>query len=283
MAVDREGAFRDQVCVITGAASGIGWAVATELTRRGATVVLADVDEGGLTAAVAAGSGAWARVVDVREVDALRALAADVVDRHGRIDLWWSNAGIVLGGESHLVPVEEWRRVVDVNLIGVINGVAAAYPVLVAQGHGRIVNTASLAGLAPAPFVTAYSASKHAVVGLSRALRAEAAAHGVGVTVVCPGAVDTPILDVPPSAAIRASGPSLTGRAFMAVAGMPLMDATEFAGRALDGVARNKAVVVVGGASRAMWMADRLAPGVVDRMNQLMATRVRRAMAAADG
>ena len=170
---------------------------------------------------------------------AVEGLVADVVDRHGRIDLLFNNAGIVIGGRTDEMGVEHWERVLDVNLMGVVNGVAAAYPVMVEQGHGHIVNTASTAGFAPAVLVAAYSASKHAVVGLSGALRAEAAHYGVRVSVLCPGSVDTPILDEPaPADLAPLASPVLTGREYMKFVGLKPIPPEQFAHAALHGVAR---------------------------------------------
>ena len=107
----------------------------------------------------------------------------------------FNNAGIVWGGDTELLTLDQWNAIIDVNIRGVVHGVAAAYPQMIRQGHGHIVNTASMAGLTAAGQITSYVMTKHAVVGLSLALRSEAAAHGVGVLVVCPSAVETPILD----------------------------------------------------------------------------------------
>ena len=107
----------------------------------------------------------------------------------------FNNAGISIGGETEELTLDHWNSIIDVNIRGVVHGVHAAYPVMVRQGSGHIVNTASMGGLMAAGLLTSYVMTKHAVVGLSLALRSEAAAHGVGVTAVCPSAVDTPILD----------------------------------------------------------------------------------------
>ena len=119
----------------------------------------------------------------------------EVVARTGRLDLMFNNAGITWGGDTELLTLDQWNAIIDVNIRGVVHGVAAAYPQMVRQGHGHIVNTASMAGLAAAGQITSYVMTKHAIVGLSLALRSEAAAHGVGVLAVCPTAVETPILD----------------------------------------------------------------------------------------
>src|SRR5450759_5369328 len=185
-----------QVGIVTGAASGIGQALATALVARGDTVVLADVNAGGAKQ-VAAGLGSRASAVglDVRAADAVTQLVDDVVGEHGRLDLMFNNAGIGGGGEVDELTTAHWTRIVDVNLLGVVSGTVAAHRVMVARGSGHIVNTASVLGLTPAPLATPYAMTKHAVVGLSLSLRAEAAARGVRVSVVCPGVIETPLLD----------------------------------------------------------------------------------------
>jgi short-subunit dehydrogenase len=150
----------------------------------------------------------------------------------------------------------------DVNLWGVIHGVAAAYPLLAAQGRGAILNTASLAGLASAPGLGAYGASKHAVVGYSVGLRAEAARYGVRVVTLCPSFVNTPLLDTvitgtrTAARSIRESiPPLLTGH---------LISAEEAAAAALTGLRRSQALVVVPRRARIMWRLTRWAPGATD-------------------
>jgi NAD(P)-dependent dehydrogenase (short-subunit alcohol dehydrogenase family) len=215
--------------------------------------------------------------LDVRDAAAVNALVTDVIDRHGRIDLMFNNAGIVIGGRTDEMSVEHWDRVLDVNLKGVVNGVAAAYPVMVEQGSGHIVNTASTAGLAPAVMVAAYSASKHAVVGLSGALRPEAAQYGVRVSVVCPGSIDTPILDDPaPADLAPLASPVLTGREYMKFVGLKPIPPEQFALAALHGVARNRAVIVAPASAKAVWYLQRFAPGLVERVARRTARRITR-------
>jgi NAD(P)-dependent dehydrogenase (short-subunit alcohol dehydrogenase family) len=273
-----------KTAVITGGASGIGRAIGRELVRHGANVVLADIDGSGvevaakeLSAGPSGDGSARGRQLDVRDAQAVRALVEEVVERDGRLDMMFNNAGIVLGGNSHEIGSDYWDRVMDVNYRGVVNGVVAAYPLMAAQGSGHIVNTASLAGLAPAVFVPAYSASKHAVVGLSLSLRAEAALRGVQVSVVCPGAVDTPILDAgSPADLPPRAGWTMTGRSYMAKVGFTPMSADRFVARALPLVARNKAIVVVSAKARGLWYLQRLSPGLVDRADRLIARRLLR-------
>ena len=125
--------------------------------------------------------------VDVTDAVAVQRLVDGTVAREGRLDLLFNNAGIAVFADARDTSLEDWNRLIDVNLRGVVHGVAAAYPLMVRQGSGHIVNTASAAGLLPSPANIAYAATKHAVVGLSLTLRAEAVHHGVGVSVICPG------------------------------------------------------------------------------------------------
>jgi NAD(P)-dependent dehydrogenase (short-subunit alcohol dehydrogenase family) len=175
--------YRDAVAVVTGGASGIGLALAEELSRRGAEVVVTDL-QAELAEEVAAGirargGKATADFLDVTDFAAVQRLVEATAEARGRIDYLFNNAGIAVLGEVAHYQIEDWTRVLDVNLRGVVHGVQAVYPILLRQGFGHIVNTASIAGLLPLGGLLSYSTSKHAVVGLSTSLRIEAAAAGV--------------------------------------------------------------------------------------------------------
>ncbi|MCP4591902.1 MAG: SDR family oxidoreductase, partial [bacterium] len=192
--------FQAKIAIVTGGASGIGQALCKELARRGAaSVVVADVNaevaREVAEAITTAGGRARAAELDVTQAEAVQALVEQTVSEHGRLDYMFNNAGIAIEGEVRDMTLDQWRRIVDVNLWGVIYGTTSAYRVMVGQGFGHIVNTSSGAGLAPVALGTAYSATKHAVVGLSTLLRAEGAGLGVKVSVVCPGAIRTGIVD----------------------------------------------------------------------------------------
>lgn len=256
--------FEGKVVVITGGGSGIGAAMAAELLRCGALVVTADLVGGDVE-------------LDVRDQPAFIAAIDDVVAEHGRIDLLFNNAGISTGGESHLMDGSYFDRVIDVNLRGVVNGIVATYPRMVAQGYGHIVNTASMAGLVPTPMTAAYAMTKHGVVGLSTSLRPEARQHGVKVSVLCPGAIDTPILDASPPADLPMPPPgTLTGRQFMALIKQKPIAPARFAGPALRGVARNKAVIIVPTRAKGLWYLQRFLPGTVQAVDRSVARRVLR-------
>ena len=249
--------YRGRTAVVTGAGSGIGAALARALTAAGADVVHADLD--GDAAARVAGAAGRSAQVDVTDAAAVQGLVDEVVERAGRLDLMFNNAGIGSGGEAELIPQAEWDAVIDVNIRGVVHGVTAAYPVMVRQGHGHIVNTASMAGLVPAGLLTPYAMTKHAVVGLSTALRVEAAAKGVRVTAVCPGVVETPILDT------QDPHGDFDARRFLTVdQGVRTpMDAGDLAAEVLAGVARNRALVIAPAQARLAWRLGRLSPRLV--------------------
>ncbi|RDI55370.1 SDR family NAD(P)-dependent oxidoreductase [Nocardia mexicana] len=186
-----------QVAVVTGAAHGIGRAVAAALHARNVQVVLADIEADTLKEAVAEfGDGAVAVPTNVADSAQVEQLAEATMDRFGRVDLLFNNAGISSGGPSWQVELAAWQRVWSVNVDGVVHGVRAFVPHMVTAGRGHVVNTASIAGLTAGAFNAPYAASKHAVVALSESLHNELAvlAPNVGVTVVCPGPVDTRLL-----------------------------------------------------------------------------------------
>ena len=187
-----------QVAVVTGAASGLGKALTKSFAARGLTVVLADVEEGLLaeTVAVIEATGATAIGVPthVRFADQVEALAATTLVRFGRCHIVVNNAGIMPGmGPMWVFEENDWEWVLSVNLRGVVHGIRAFVPHLVAQGRGHVVNTASMAGVSVAPGLGPYMVSKHGVVALSEGLAADLALAGVnvGVTVVCPGGMAT--------------------------------------------------------------------------------------------
>jgi len=191
--------YHGAVVLVTGGASGIGKALGLELAGRGAAeIVLADVQTelAEETAKAVRTLGARATVVtlDVRDASAVHRAVQEIADRSGRIDYVLNNAGTGVMGEVHLQEARDWDLQLDVNVRGLVNVIRAAYPRLIEQGFGHIVNTASMAGLMGTPFLGVYSGTKHFVVGISKAMRIEGKRHGVRVTALCPGAVKTPIL-----------------------------------------------------------------------------------------
>ena len=201
--------LRDRVAVVTGAASGIGLATAQAFVAEGMRVVLADVDEAGAKREASSLGDELAHgvAVDVRDPASVEALAAAAVERFGAVHVIMNNAGIVTGGRAWEQPLEDWHRVLDVNLWGVVHGIRTFVPLLLANGDtgGHVVNTASMAAVTAIPGIAPYTATKHAVLGVSDVLRAELAAMDapIGVSVVMPGMIRTglnPIGTVEPTA-----------------------------------------------------------------------------------
>jgi len=193
--------FGGRVAVVTGAASGIGLGLARRFAAEGMKVVLGDVEQGALEAAVselqASGAEVEGVVTDVTDPAQVQALGDAAMSRFGAVHVVCNNAGVGGGGLSWDVPLTTWEWVIGVNLWGVIHGLRTFTPLLIGQPEGHMVNTASVAGLVAAPFMGPYNASKHAVVGLSETLHHELAmmAPHVKVSVLCPGWVNTKIAD----------------------------------------------------------------------------------------
>ncbi len=186
------------MAVVTGGASGIGRALATGLARHGMAVVVADLDEAGLAATAeevrVAGGRALAVPTDVSDLDQVRALADRAWAAFGRVHLLCNNAGVVTWGGLERATHRDWQWVLGVNLWGVIHGLEAFLPRMIAQGEpGHVLNTASMAGLVATQGLGVYNTSKYAVVGLSETLAKDLRPYGIGVTVLCPMAVATEI------------------------------------------------------------------------------------------
>lgn len=260
--------FRGSVAVITGGASGIGRALGEGLAQRGAHVVLADLQRELAEDAVAGirsrGASAAAAHLDVTDLAAVRRLVEETRSEHGRLDFMFNNAGIGAAGELIDQAVETWSRIIDVNLKGVIHGIHTAYPVMAEQGFGHIVNTASMQGLLPGPFTASYSTTKHAIVGLSKALRAEAAARGVRVSVICPGVIRTPLLAGGTHGILLPSIPEDRQRQAMRAyfERFRPMDPGRFAAKVLRQVRRNRAIIVVPSWWKTLWWLDRASPAL---------------------
>ncbi len=264
--------FKDKVIFLTGGASGFGEALGLELASRGASIVVSDIDTARLEKVVSrindSGGRARAQALDVTDSDAVRGAIDATVAEQGRIDYLFNSAGVFLRSEARDTSLKLWHRIVDINLMGVIYGIDAAYRHMVKQGHGHIVNMASVAGLVGYPTATAYSTTKHAVVGLSVTLRAEAASLGVKVSVVCPGPIATGIgsralgsgknEDVDPSGG---SGRELLERVTLTI---------------LNGVERNKGMIIFPPRARRQWWLYRLWPSLFVPITQKRIENYRR-------
>ncbi|MAE96642.1 MAG: oxidoreductase [Deltaproteobacteria bacterium] len=184
--------------LVTGAGSGIGRASALAFGSRGADLVICDIDEPGLAetekALQALGRSVLSRRVDVADREQVRAFATDVHGEIGAVDLLMNNAGVGLGARFLDTKLEDWDWILGINLLGVVHGCHFFVPRMVEEGRGgHVVNVSSAAGYLPGSVLNAYVTTKYAVLGFSEALSAELAPHGIGVTALCPGIIDTPI------------------------------------------------------------------------------------------
>ncbi len=193
--------FKDRVAVVTGAASGIGLATATCLAAEGMNVVLADIQEDALEAAVStlqkSGYEVHGVITDVSKPEQIQALADETVAHYGKVNVVHNNAGVVRAGSLEELSLEDWYWVMNVDLWSVIHGVRIFLPLVKASGEGHIVNTASSAGLQATPNIGPYNVAKFGVIALTETLKLELneAQSPIGASVLCPGAVATRICE----------------------------------------------------------------------------------------
>jgi len=271
-------AVSGKVAFVTGGASGIGEALATKLAEGGAEVWIADrqIDKARELAQRLSGRGSKAHAIelDVRDYPSFEGAVAEVVSQSGRIDYLFNNAGIGVSGEVDSYTLDDWNDVFDVNLRGVVHGIQAVYPIMIRQHSGHIVNTASMAGLTTTVGQTSYTASKHAVVAISRSMRVEAEHHGVRVSALCPGVIRTPILTGGEYG--RINQPGVSDEDFLkAWDQLRPMAPGKFAERALRAVMRNDAIIVVPAWWKAFWYLERLSPALSLRLLRVVLKRQR--------
>ena len=267
------GYYRGKVTIVTGGASGIGAELARQLLDRGALVVISDIDEKAGTSLVQSLSQPGTKIrtcnTDVSRAQNLDRAVEFAIQEFGRLDIIVNNAGVGLAGEVRDLDLSDWKRILEVNLWGVIHGVHAALPVMLRQGSGQIVNIASVAGLVPRPGMVAYATSKHAVVGLSTSLRYELEDLGIRVNVVCPFMVATPIFD-------RTVYKRLDGKALMATSPLRLMPVDQCATNILRGVSRNRSIIVFPLAGRLGWLLYRYCPWIAELIVRRRKTHFRK-------
>lgn len=264
-------AYEGAVAIITGGASGIGRALGVELAARGCEVVLADLQ---LELAKEAaeeickeGGKATAYALDVTDAEAVELLVEKTFERCQRLDYMFNNAGIALNGKFEDFELKHWQNTIDINLMGVAYGVRAAQKVMSQQGFGHIINTASFAGVFPWPATIAYTTTKHAIVGMSTALRAELADTGVRVSVLCPGTILTPMIEKGASPE-RWVGTYSSEKLETFFKGARGMTPEAFSTKALDQIAKNKSIIVLPASYKILWWINRTSPTLAMGLSQ---------------
>lgn len=238
--------FKGKCCVVTGAASGIGLALTEELLKAGAVVFMADFNEKLLSEASdklkTYGKSIHTVTVDVTNQEQVQKLIESAASTHGGIDFLFNNAGIGATGLIEDVTMEQWRRIIDVNLWGVIYGIMAALPIMRKQHSGHIITTSSIAGLMPFPLQALYCTTKYAVVGMSESLRHELKSEDIRFSVVCPGEVATRIWGTPIIGEAREVKPPENS-----------ITAEEAATTILKGIVDNTGIITLPERSRILW------------------------------
>ena len=255
--------FAGKRVLLTGAASGIGRALALDLAGRGAELYLTDRDADGLSTTVADAQARGGAVrahaaLDITDFEAVTAFADDVHTAHGALDIVMNVAGVSAWGTVSTLTHEHWKSMVDVNLMGPIHVIETFLPPMVAAGRGgHLVNVSSAAGIVALPWHAAYSASKYGLRGLSEVLRFDLARHRIGVSVVVPGAVKTPLVDTVHIAGVDRTDPRVQKWVdrFSGHAVSP----EHAADRILTGVARNRFLIYTSPDIRALYAFKRLA------------------------
>ena len=236
--------FDGKRVLITGAASGIGQATAVAAAGKGAHVFLTDINDAPLQAAAeeiraAGGSVPYAKALDVSDHDAVAAMAEEIHTAHGSLDVVMNVAGIAVWGTVDTLSHEQWRRCVDVNLMGPIHVIECFVPAMIAAGRGgHLVNVSSAAGLFGLPWHAPYSATKFGLRGVSEVLRFDLRRHRIGVSLVCPGGVDTGLVETVEIAGVTGSGPRMDR--FRALFRRHATTPEQAAKRIIEGVERNR-------------------------------------------
>jgi NAD(P)-dependent dehydrogenase (short-subunit alcohol dehydrogenase family) len=263
-----------KTALVTGAASGIGKATALALAKRGADLVVCDVDETGLAATAAAiealGRNVFFRRVDVASRAQMQEFAAAVHERVPAVDLLINNAGVGLGASFRDTTLEDWDWIVSINLMGVVHGCHFFLPPMIARGHGgHVVNVSSAAGYVATEPLCAYATTKFAVLGLSEALREELERHRIGVTAVCPGIINTPI-----TRTARLRGPAATPEAraqMVAFYERRNYPPERVAENILKAVQRNRAVAPISPEAWFLYYVKRWSPALLRVLNRWLA------------
>jgi NAD(P)-dependent dehydrogenase (short-subunit alcohol dehydrogenase family) len=265
-------------CFVTGAASGIGRATALAAARAGGDLYLTDIDAAGLDGAVGeirggGGKVSHAKAIDIRDHDAVVALAAEIHAAHGSMDVVMNVAGVSTWGTIDKLQHSDWQQMIDVNLVGPISVLECFVPPMIEAGRGgHVVNVSSAAGLLGLPWHAAYSASKFGLRGVSEVLRFDLRRHGIGVSLVCPGGVRTPLVETVNIVGVDPANPRI--RKLKARFEKRAVSPEHVAERTLEGIAKGRYLVFTSADIRAGYWAQRFCPPLYElamrKMNDVL-------------
>jgi NADP-dependent 3-hydroxy acid dehydrogenase YdfG len=263
--------LQDKNALVTGAAGGIGQAVAVELARHGAQLSLVDINESGLEETLeqveALGRRCLTIRADVADKGQVQHAAEAAIKEYGHLDLLVNNAGVTLIGEVGDYTIEDWEWIVGINLWGTIYGLHYVLPHMIERKSGHIVNVASAAGLIAMPANAAYCATKFGIVGLSEVLRAELARHNIGVTVICPAGIVT---EFEKNARVKGWSKFKPGNFVKSYGRTP----EGVAKKIVSAIEKDKFLVIIGAEARLLYAIKRFFPRLYYRIGVIMARRL---------
>jgi NAD(P)-dependent dehydrogenase (short-subunit alcohol dehydrogenase family) len=273
--------LRGKRCLITGAASGIGRATAIAVAQRGGVLFLTDVQAEALDQVAgeiraAGGTVAYAKATDVTDRDAVAAMAAEIHEAHGSMDAVMNIAGVSTWGTIEQLGQEDWRKMIEVNLMGPIGVLEAFVPAMIeARRGGHVVNVSSAAGLFGLPWHGAYGASKFGLRGVSEVLRTDLRRHGIGVSLVCPGAVRTPLVATVEIRGIDREAPVM--RKLIERFERHAVSPEHVAARIIAGLQRNRYLVFTSTDIHALYLVQRYIPPLYWRVMRIMEAQLTKA------
>jgi len=259
--------FRDKVIVVTGGGSGLGAALVRKFARFGARVTIIDINADTVNKVIK--ELALERLLHVPNYKILD-VADDIVfcgalielkKTQGVLDIIVNNAGILIAGEARDLDSKMFRTITNINLMGVVNGSLAAFKIMAGQGYGKIVNISSVSGLIASPLYSAYSMTKHAVIGFSKALREEGRCLGIDVMVICPGTLKTGIFEA--GNVVNAS----KDRVFKESA-LSSISSEVAASKIIDAINANRCITVFPAYARLMWLLEKIHPSLLKPLHQ---------------
>ncbi len=244
--------YKGKLILITGGASGLGAELAVMMESLGARVIVWDQDESGLEAFVKDHNDIKGFHVDITDVNQIHGYLEHLNHSFGEIDILINNAGIFMAGEARDLDTVRWRKCFEVNLLGMVNVISMVYPDMVTRRKGQIINISSMAGLAPLPLIIPYVASKYGIIGLTRSLRIEAGSLGVKVNLVCPGRLDTLLME-------KSETVHVAGSEFISAVPFKPYPLQKAASKILAGAWRNKSLIIFPWYVHALWYTERFA------------------------